>query len=350
MKPYGFGIIGCGTIAEFHAASIREIPQARLVACAEPVEERRKQFVEKHGCDGTADYHELVQREDVDIVCVCTPTGAHLDPAMAAARAGKHVVVEKPIEVTLERADQLIGACDENHVRLCAIFPSRFAEAARTLKAAIDQGRFGRIVVGDCYNKWWRSQEYYDSGGWRGTWKLDGGGACMNQGIHAIDLIQWFMGPVETIMAFTECLVHERIEVEDTAVAALRYKTGAMGVIECTTSVHPGLSRKIEIHGDKGTVVMEDLAFAKWEFAEERAEDEEIKKKFAPGTTLERAGAADPRAISHANHREQLSDFIRAIETGAEPIVDGREGRKAIEIITAIYRSGQTGQPVRLPL
>jgi len=350
MKEYGFGIIGCGMISAYHAAAIAEIPEARLTAVSSRTEENRKRLTDQYGCDGMADYAQLVQRDDVDIVCVCTPSGAHLEPATAAARAGKHVIVEKPVEVTLERIDALIRACDENGVRLGAIFPSRFSDAARTLKAAVDAHRFGRITVADCYNKWWRSQEYYDSGGWRGTWELDGGGACMNQGIHAIDLIQWLMGPVDSVAGFTGCLAHERIEVEDTAVAALRYKNGALGVIECTTSVYPGSSRRIEIHGDKGTVIMEDESFVTWDFAEERVEDKDIRTKFAVGASPARAGAADPRNINHANHREQLQDFVRAINAQSEPALNGREGRKAVEIILAVYRSARTGQVLRLPL
>ncbi len=350
MKEYRFGIIGCGGIGEFHAASIEDLPQARLVAGAEPVEERCKAFAEKHNCDGMADYNELVQRDDIDVVCVCTPSGAHLEPGVAAARAAKHVICEKPVEVTLKRADELIEACDDNNVRLGAIFPMRFNEVTRIVKAAIDEGRFGRLTLGDCYTKWWRSQDYYDSGGWRGTWKLDGGGACMNQSIHGIDLLQWFMGPVDTIMAFCDCLVHERIEVEDTAVATVRYKSGAMGVIECTTSVHPGEDRKIEIHGDKGTVVITGGKLTKWEFAEERPDDEEIRKKFSPGVGPKSGAASDPLAFSYDTHREQIRDFLDTLDKGVAPTVDGREARKAIEIIMAIYQSARSGELVKLPL
>jgi len=350
MKTHGFGIVGCGMISEFHAAAIADLPDARLVAVASRAEKNRKKLMDKYGCDGTADYRELAGRKDIEIVCVCTPSGAHLEPCEAAARNGKHVIVEKPIEITLERADALVRACDENHVRLCTIFPYRFTEGARALKAAVAQGRFGRITVGDAYNKWWRPQSYYDSGAWRGTRQLDGGGACMNQGIHAVDLVQWYLGPVESVTGFADCLVHERIEVEDTAVAAVRYRSGAMGVIECATSVYPGLSRKIEIHGDQGTVIMADEMFMKWDFAHERPEDEDVRTRLAFGKGFVGIGAADPRAISFTNHREQIRDFLSAIATGAELIVDGREGRKALEIILALYRSSREGKTVRLPL
>ena len=350
MKTYGFAIVGCGMISEYHAAAIADLPNARLVAGADIVEKNRKKFSEKHGCDTVADYNDLMSRKDVDVVCVCTPSGAHLEPAVAAARGRKHVIVEKPIEITLDRADAVIRACDENRVQVCTIFPYRFTEGAIALKAAIAQGRFGRITVGDAYNKWWRTQAYYDSGAWRGTWKLDGGGAVMNQGIHAVDLIQWYLGPVANICSFAGCLAHERIEVEDTAVAAVRYRSGALGVLECTTSIYPGLSRKIEIHGDKGTVIMADETFIQWEFAEERPEDKDIRARLAFGKGMVGAGAADPSAISYVHHREQIKDFLRAVETGSQPVVDGPEGRKSVEIIMALYRSSRQGRYVSFPL
>lgn len=349
MAEYGFGIIGCGMISEYHAAAIAETTNGRLVAVSSRNEANARKLTEKYGVPWDRDYRDLVKRPEVHIVCVCTPSGAHAEPAVAAAKAGKHVVVEKPIEVTLSRADRIIEACDRAGVKLCAIFPSRFSEAAQTLKAAIDKGRFGNLTLADCYNKWWRSQEYYDSGGWRGTWKLDGGGACMNQAIHAIDLLQWFMGPVESVMAQTDTLCHERIEVEDTAAAVLRFKNRALGVIEATTSVYPGLKRRIEIHGDRGCVIMEDGDFVVWDFKDPLPEDDEIRKKFAPKPSVA-AGAADPRAISHEGHRRQLQNLLDTLDGKAEMLVDGREGRKAVEIILALYASAKSGKAVKLPL
>ena len=349
MREYGFGIIGCGMISERHAAAIADLPNARLVAAVSRSEANREKTRARYGCQAYPDVDALLQRDDVDIVCVCTPSGAHLEAVRAVAKAGKHVVCEKPLEVTLERTDALIAACNDNNVRLCAIFPWRFNRAARALKAAVDAGRFGRITVGDCYNKWWRSQKYYDDGGWHGTWKLDGGGACMNQGIHAIDLLQWFMGPVDTVTACMDCLAHERIEVEDTAVAALRFRNGAMGVIECATSVYPGETRRIAIHGDKGTAVMEDAAIVKWEFAEELPGDAELRDALGPDKSVSRAGKSDPAAIKHINHREQIGDFLHALDTGSAPFVDGAEGRKSVEIVAAIYKSVRSGRAVRLP-
>jgi UDP-N-acetyl-2-amino-2-deoxyglucuronate dehydrogenase len=349
MASHGFGIVGCGMIAEFHARAISEIPGARLVAVLDrnPPRAARIAALAAGECRSYDDLGAMLAQPGLDVVCVCTPSGSHLDPAVKAARAGKHVVVEKPLEITVGRCDAILRACDEAGVRLCAIFPSRFSPANLALKGAIDSGRFGRLTLGDTHVKWWRSQEYYDSGKWRGTWDLDGGGALMNQAIHNVDLLQWLMGEVESVQAVTATLAHQRIEVEDTAVAALRFRSGALGVVEATTGAYPGLLKRTEIHGDRGSARVEQDDVTLWSFLDERPEDAAM---LAPGGTTTTGGAGDPRAISHAGHRDQLADFLRAIEAGTPARVDGREGRKAVEIIRAIYRSAREGGAVRLPL
>jgi UDP-N-acetyl-2-amino-2-deoxyglucuronate dehydrogenase len=351
MAEHGFGIIGCGMIAEYHTKAINEIQNARVVAAYSRSEKNGQKIaaLAQGGCALYDDLDQMLAHPGLDVVCVCTPSGAHLEPSVQAARAGKHVVVEKPLEITLPRCDAIIRACDEAGVRLCTIFPSRFTEANCQLKQAIDAGRFGRITLGDTYVKWWRTQEYYDSGGWRGTWQLDGGGALMNQAIHNVDLLYWLMGDVETITALTATLAHERIEVEDTAVAALRFKNGALGVIEAATSAYPGLLKRTEIHGDGGSARVEQDDITLWSFRAEAPGDATILAKLNAATGF-KAGASDPRGITHIGHRDQLIDFLRAIDEGHDPLVDGREGRKSVEIIRAIYRSAQTGQAVRLPL
>ncbi len=349
MKTYGFAIVGCGMISEFHRAAIAEIENARLAAVSDVIEASAQRVGEAAQVPWYTDYNEMVQRDDVDIVTICTPSGIHQEPGVAAARAGKHVIVEKPLEVTLERCDAIIQACEEAGVALGAIFPSRFSEASQAIKQAIGANRFGKLSLGDAYVKWYRSQEYYDSGGWRGTWKMDGGGALMNQSIHAIDLLQWFMGPVSTVQAFADTLAHERIEVEDVAVAALRFANGALGVIEGTTAAYPGMRKKIEISGDQGTAIMEDEDMLCWEFQEEKPEDAALREQLS-GTQSSGGGASDPRAISHENHRRQFVDFLDALEEGRTPLVDGHEGRKAVEIILAIYQSASEGKAVSLPL
>ena len=349
MARHGWGIVGCGMISRFHAAAIRRLRGCRLVAGADDVAAATEAFGSELGCAATTDVRAMLQREDIDIVSVCTPSGAHAEPAIAAARAGKHVIVEKPLEVTLARCDRIIRACRKAGVVLGVIFPSRFADAAQLVKKTIDRGRLGRLTLADAYVKWWRTQAYYDSGGWRGTWKLDGGGALMNQSIHAIDLLQWLVGPVESVRAITATIAHERIEVEDAAVAALRFRNGALGTIEGTTAAFPGLLKRIEISGDRGTVGLEEDNITIWRFDSKRRGDDAVLSRHGAQAAAG-GGASDPSAISFEGHRRQFADFVKAIEAGRKPLVDGPEGRKAVEIILAIYKSARSGRPVKLPL
>jgi predicted dehydrogenase len=336
-------------IAAFHIKALAEIPNTRVVALMDQVPGAPQRLAEASGlrCATYTELRPMLENKDVDIVIVSTPSGAHMESAVTAAEAGKHVVVEKPLEVTVERCDRIINACEQHGVKLCTIFPSRFADANMALKAAVDAGRFGRLTLGETTCKWWRSQEYYDKGGWRGTWALDGGGALMNQAIHNVDLLLWTMGPVTHVSAFTSTLAHERIEVEDTAVACLRFASGALGVIEATTSVHPGLPKTIAIHGDAGTVVIEQEDLLRWEFKTPLPEDDSIRQRFAVKVGAS-GGSSNPAAISHQYHARQLADFVRAIQSGGRPLVDGREGRKAVEVIRAIYQSATSGRTVEL--
>ena len=347
--PHSFGIIGTGMIAEFHAAAIGEIRGAELVGCYNPTRGKADAFAAEHGCEVFDSVDALLARDEIDVVCVLTPSGARRDPAVAAARAGKHVVVEKPIEVTLKRCDAIIDACDAAGVKLCTIMQSRFSPANQELKRAVDAGRFGTLTLGDTYVKWWRTQDYYDSGGWRGTYELDGGGAFMNQAIHNVDLLLWLMGDVAEVCAVTGTLAHERIEVEDTAVAAVRFKNGALGTLEATTAAWPGLLKKTELHGTAGSAIVEQDDVLLWQFAETDRRDASIRENYGPKGDAA-GGAADPKAISHVGHREQLKDFLGAIDAGGTPLVDGREGRKSVELILAIYQSAWTGERVSLPL
>jgi len=345
----GFGVVGTGMIAGFHAKALGAIPGARLVGAFDAVPERAQKFAAEQGCSAYTDLDAMLANRDIHVVTICTPSGAHRDPAVAAAQAGKHLLVEKPLEITLARCDEIIAACDRAGVRLGGILPSRFTPANLALKAAIDSGRFGRLTLGDTYVKWWRTQQYYDQGGWRGTWKLDGGGAYMNQAIHNVDLLQWFMGDVVEVCGLTATLAHERIEVEDVGTAIVKFKTGALGTLEASTSVFPGLLKKTEIHGTTGSVIVEQDDVLLWNFADARPEDDEIRERFAR-KSANTGGAADPSAISFVPHQRQFEDFIAAIESGRPPIIDGREARKSVEIILAIYQSAWTGRRVTLPL
>jgi UDP-N-acetyl-2-amino-2-deoxyglucuronate dehydrogenase len=343
----GIGIVGCGMIANFHARAIADAQGAQLVGCADRVPEYAGKFAESQGCRAFDSVEAMLADSEIDAITICSPSGAHLDPALAAAAAGKHIIVEKPLEITTERCDQIIAACEKSGVQLAVTLQSRFHESSKLMKQAVEQGRFGKVTMGDAYVKWYRTQEYYDSGAWRGTWALDGGGALMNQAIHSVDLLLWLMGPVAEISAMTATMTHERIEVEDVAVANLKFTSGALGVIEATTSAYPGALKRIEISGNEGTAILEEEDIKMWQFSEETAEDEAIRQRMA-GKTETGGGAADPSAISHHGHTMVFEDFIAAINENRPAAIDGREGRRSVEVIRAIYESAETGQRVIL--
>jgi len=340
-RELGFGIIGTGAIFPLHSTAIANCPGARLVAVADVSEERARKTGEEHGVAWYTDHRELLANPDVDIVCVCTPSGMRAPVCIDAARAGKHILAEKPLEVTLEKVDSIIEECDRSRVKLGVIFQIRFMSGVLALKRAVDEGRLGRLVMGDACVKWHRSQEYYDSSPWRGTWALDGG-VLMNQAIHHVDLLQWIMGPVESVFAHTDRLVRERIEVEDTAVACVRFANGALGVIEACTSASHGVPGRLEIRGEHGTVILEDGKVALWKV------DGDIGEGSEPADLG--SGAHDPMAITADGHQVQINDMADAVNQDRPPLIDGREARKAIEIIWAIYRSSGAGEKVALPL
>ncbi len=343
----GFGIIGCGMIARFHAKAIADLRGAKLVGCYSATPASAQRFAEANGCTAYERLADLLANPALDVVTICSPSGAHMEPAIAAARAGKHVIVEKPLEVTLSRCDRMIRECEKAGVVLSTIFPSRFHESSQLMKKAVEQGRFGRLTMGDAYVKWYRTQQYYDSGAWRGTWQLDGGGALMNQAIHTVDLLSWLMGPVESITGHTATLAHERIEVEDVAVASLRFANGALGVIEASTAAYPGYLKRIEIHGSHGSAVLEEEDIKVWDFAKATKSDAALKERMA-GKTKTGGGAADPAAIGHHGHTMQFKDVAQAIQKGTPPLIDGPEGRRSVEIILAIYKAAKSGRKVTL--
>lgn len=346
---HGFGIIGCGMISRFHAKAIAALENAQTVACFDNFPAAAEKLAAELGCRSYATLEAMLDDPDVTVVVIGTPSGAHMEPAVAAAEAGKHVIVEKPLEITLDRCDRIIEACRRNNVKLSAIFPSRFHDSSIKLRTAMDAGRFGRLTLGDTYVKWFRTQEYYDSGAWRGTWELDGGGALMNQAVHSVDLLTWLMGPVTEISAYVDTLAHERIAVEDTAVATLRFANGALGTIEASTAAYPGYLKRVEIHGSQGSAVMEEEDIVKWDFAVPQPEDAEIKAAMEARRSTG-GGASDPTAIGYHGHMHQFADVLAAIEEDREPAVNGPEGRRAVEIILGIYHSAELGTSVKLPL
>lgn len=346
---YGFGIIGCGMISRFHSRAIEDVRGAKLVACYDSFCDAADRLAGETGCKSYHELDEMLADPQVQIVTIGTPSGAHKDPAVAAAKAGKHVIVEKPLEITLKRCDAIIRACEENRVQLSTIFPSRFHEPSIELKRAIDGNRFGRLALGDAYVKWYRTQAYYDSGKWRGTWELDGGGALMNQAVHSVDLLTWLMGPVAEVTAHAATIAHERIAVEDNLVATLRFENGALGVIEASTAVYPGYLKRIEIHGSEGTAVIEEEDIKVWDFARRQKRDDAILQRMAEHRSTG-GGASDPAAIGHHGHARQFQDVVDAVKKNRPPVIDGNEGRRSIEIILAIYKAAETGKAVKLPL
>ena len=344
MKTWNFGIVGAGLIADFHARALGDIPNAKVTACCDVVADKAKALAEKYGAQAYGSYEEMVRSDEVDIVTIATPSGLHMEPTVAAAEAGKHVLCEKPLEIALERIDTMIAAHQKAGTCLGGIFPYRFNDLMIPLRDAIDSSRFGTITYAGVYVPWWRTDEYYE-GSWHGTWKLDGGGALMNQSIHMIDMLCDLMPPIESVQAYTATLGHT-MEAEDTAVAVLRYTTGALGIIYGTTSSFPGQFRRFEITGTKGTAINVENSITMWEFGDKRPEDVEVRKQFMK---IEGGGGvADPAAIGYENHRRNFQAFLDALEKGKDFWISGSEARKAVEVILAIYESAREGKLVRL--
>jgi UDP-N-acetyl-2-amino-2-deoxyglucuronate dehydrogenase len=352
-----FGILGCGVIGPHHARALAGLDDAELVATADVNPERARKLADEHGCSHYSGLGEMLSNADLDAVCICTPSGMHATDAIAALEAGKDVVIEKPVDVTLRAADRLLEARRATGRKVAVISQHRFDGATLAVRDAIEKGRFGRLASGSAEVRWWRSQSYYDSGGWRGTRELDGGGALINQSIHSIDLLQWLMGPVAEVTAYTGLLAHERIEVEDTAVAILKFASGALGTIVATTAAYPGLSATIAVHGDRGSAIIDDDQLTYFHAAGEREEGraygaggekgagriDDLYGVAKPGP----GAGADPGSLSMA-HREQIGDFVEAVRDDREPSVNLEEGRKPLAIIAGIYESASTGRPVRL--
>ncbi|HTU68204.1 MAG TPA: Gfo/Idh/MocA family oxidoreductase [Steroidobacteraceae bacterium] len=342
MQKLGFGFIGSGAIANFHARAVAAANGGALIGVASRRLGSAQAFATEHGIPfATDDVKELLKQPGLDAVCITTPSALHLEPALAAIRAHKHLMIEKPLDSTVEGTDHILDEAAKAGVRVGSIFQARFGDAARQLKAAIDAGRFGRLVLASCYVKWNRTKEYYT--GWKGRLAEDGGGAVINQAIHGVDLLQWFAGMPREVFAWTTQRVH-RIESEDTAVAALKFENGAFGTIEASTALWPGFARRIEICGENGSAVMEDDDIVKWEFRDERPEDAKIRatrESAAMGS-----GAAAPMAIRFEGHLRQIQDFIDGVRENRPFFIEGVEARKAVSLVRAIYESAEFGRPV----
>jgi UDP-N-acetyl-2-amino-2-deoxyglucuronate dehydrogenase len=359
-SPLRFAIVGCGTIAPTHAEALAALPpgEAELAACCDVVPERAQAFAERFHCRPLS-YDDALADPGIDAVSVCTPSGLHAELGVQAMHAGKHVVVEKPMDITLDACDRLLQAQRETGRTLAVISQHRFDPASQGIKQALDAGELGALVLGDARIPWYRTQEYYDSGDWRGTWALDGGGCLMNQGVHTVDLLRWLCGPVVTVYAQMRTAAHARIEVEDVVAATLTFANGALGTLMASTAAYPGFPARLAVHGTQGSAVIEGdrlhtLALqGRATLAGQQATEHALQ--VAQGGTraaAQHAGsiqaAADPSAVWGDAHRAQLQDFIRCCRTGETPLVDGHEGRSAVELVLAVYESARRGQEVRL--
>jgi len=340
----GFGIVGAGVISATHAQAIASLPGGRLVAVTDVEPDRAKSLAAAHDCAVEPDLDALLARGDVDVVCVCVPSGLHADVGIRAAAAGKHLVIEKPLDVSLEAADRLIEATDQAGVVLTVISQHRFDRGLIELRRLLDDGALGRLVLGEASTKWYRSQAYYDSSAWRGTWALDGG-SLMNQGIHYADLLLWSMGPVAEVTALFSTQTHQ-IEAEDAALAVVRFESGALGTIVTSTAVFPGFAQRLEISGTDGTVVIEDGEITRCELSGDGAEPGQHSR----GTEERRApsAAANPTDLTVASHAAQLCDLLDALDEGRAPSVTGADGRAALEVVCGVYESARDGRTVRL--
>ncbi len=339
-EQIGFGLIGCGTISGQHIAAIARTPGTRLAAVWSRTLDRARSVAREHDVDCCTQLDDLLGRDDVHAVSICTPSGLHPEHAVRALEAGKHVLVEKPMALTLSDADRMIALARRRHRTLGVVYQNRFTPAAQATKRAIQDGRFGRLVLASASVKWYRSQAYYDACDWRGTWAMDGG-VLMNQSIHCLDLLEWFMGPVESVQAYTATLGHA-MEAEDVAVAVLRFGNGALGIVEGTTCAYPGLMVRLEIHGTDGTALIEDGQQRLLSF---RKPGEDIGMFGLRPPELDRAPAEPPPSMTD-NYAALLSDFMRAIREDRAPAVDGTEGRRSLALVLAICEAARAGQPV----
>jgi UDP-N-acetyl-2-amino-2-deoxyglucuronate dehydrogenase len=342
----GFGIVGAGVIAAIHADAIALLsktarPDARLVAVTDVDADAAAAFAVAHGCPAEPDLAALLAREDVEVVCVCVPSGLHAAIGTQAAKAGKHLVVEKPIDVSLEAADRLIDAARTAGVALTVISQHRFDPGLIELRRLLDEQVLGRLILGEATTKWYRTQAYYDSAAWRGTYAMDGG-SLMNQGVHYVDLLRWCLGPPAEVTAVCTTQAHQ-VEVEDTALAIVRFASGAVGTVLSSTAAFPGFPQRLEITGTGGTVTVEDGQIIRRVLAEDPG-----PAAPADAALAGRSAAADPAALGVASHAAQLADLLKAVDTGREPAVSGRDGRDTLEIVLAVYESSRTGRPVRL--
>ncbi len=337
-----FGIIGAGVISASHAQGISETPNAQIGAVCDIIEEKAVAFAEKYHVDKIyTDYNELLQDPEIDAVSVCVPSGLHGEIVMAAARAGKHILCEKPVEITKEKIDEMIRVVESTDVKVQCVFQRRIRNSSQRVKAALESGVFGKVLMASAYLKYYRTAEYYKSAGWRATWEYDGGGALMNQGVHGIDLISWLMGGIKKVSAITKTQLHD-IPVEDAAVAVVEYENGAIGVVEGSTCTKPAQSPRFEIYCEKGSIIFDSETISQWHL---NGEDITFDDLASANTTV---ANDDPTKVLTNEHGVLVKDLVECIETDTAPSISLRDARKSVDAILAIYRSSREGRIMEL--
>ena len=340
-KTFRVAFVGCGRISHNHFEALSKIDGLELVAVCDTVEARAREAGEKWGVPWFTSQERMLKEVDCEVVSIATPSGLHPQHGILAARAGKHVICEKPMAITLSSADELVKACDDAGVQLFVVKQNRLNATIQLVKRALDKGRFGRLYMANATVRWARPQEYYDQAPWRGTWEFDGG-AFMNQASHYVDLMQWFMGPVESVMAKTATMAR-RIEAEDSGAALLKFRNGAIGVMEVTMLTFPkNYEGSITLLGEKGTVRVGGTAVNKiehWQFADYDDDDKLVE-----------AANTNPPSVYGFGHEPYYRNVLKVLRGEAVADTDGRGGRKSLELILGIYESAKTGREVPLPL
>lgn len=340
-RSFRVALVGCGRISNNHFDAISRVDGLDLVAVCDTDEARARAAGERTGVPAHTNYERMLREVECDVVTIATPSGLHPQHGALAARAGKHVISEKPMAITLAAADELVKACDDAGVHLFVVKQNRLNATVQLLRRAVDKGRFGRIYMANATVRWARPQEYYDQASWRGTWEFDGG-AFMNQASHYVDLIHWLVGPVEGVMAKTATMAR-RIEAEDSGAALLKFRNGAIGVIEVTMLTFPkNYEGSLTILGEKGTVKIGGTAVNRiehWQFADYDDDDKLVE-----------AANTNPPSVYGHGHEPYYRNVLQVLRGEAAPDTDGRGGRKSLELILGIYESAKTGREVPLPL
>jgi len=343
-EKFRFGIMGAGIISAYHAKAVEAQPDGVIAAISDPDKARADKFAAEHNTEAMYDWKAMIARDDIDAICVCTPSGLHAEHSIAAARAGKHVLVEKSMAINLKDSADMVRAAREENVKLGVIFQKRTEKAANTIKKAIADGVFGKMIFGDASIKYWRDQAYYDSADWRGTWAQEGGGATMTQGIHGIDLLLYMMGDVEKIYAKMDTVAHDRIEVEDIALGLLTFKNGAYGVLQTASACNPGSGNRFTFNGTHGTCTLVEEDITSWAVSESK----DTLAKETVSATQGKAGTAASSASTFPveGHIIQVANFIDSVRNGADLICSGEEGMRSLKLIMALYESARRGEEV----